>query len=189
MILSCVKRIHDRLGYYVGAAVIARTLQGSREKKLLELGLQELSTYGLMKTLGRTQIRGMIEHLELEGYLTTEAEHQTVRLLPEASEVLYRGKRVAMPLRKEQEEKPEKLQMSAEASDLYDELRALRAQLAREANVPAYVVFSNATLQDMARKCPRNMTEFKKVSGVGELKANWYGKAFLERIRAYLEQR
>ena len=71
-------------------------------------------------------------------------------------------------------------------ADLYEALRQLRAKLAAEANVPAYVVFSNATLQDMARKKPRNSTEFKRVSGVGELKCNWYGKAFLAEIQKYL---
>ena len=54
--------------------------------------------------------------------------------------------------------------------------------------MPAYVIFSNATLSDMAKKCPKNMTEFRRVSGVGELKAAWYGKTFLERIAAFREE-
>ena len=190
MILSCIKRIHDKLGYYVGAAIIARVLQGSKEKKLLQLGLDELSTYGLLKTTGRTQIRAMADHLEGVGYLLTESEHQTVRLTPKASQVLYHGQTVQMLVQKEQEVpvRPGAVsKLSAEEDDLYDVLRELRGELARESGVPAYVVFSNATLQDMARKKPRNMTDFKRVSGVGEIKASWYGKAFLERIREYLD--
>ena len=190
MILSCIKRIHDKLGYYVGAAIIARVLQGSKEKKLLQLGLDELSTYGLLKTTGRTQIRAMADHLEGVGYLLTESEHQTVRLTPKASQVLYHGQTVQMLVQKEQEVpvRPGAVsKLSAEEDDLYDVLRELRGELARESGVPAYVVFSNATLQDMARKKPRNMTDFKRVSGVGEIKASWYGKAFLERIRDYLD--
>ena len=77
--------------------------------------------------------------------------------------------------------------LSGDEADLYDLLRELRGKLAREANIPAYVVFSNATLQDMARKKPRTMMDFRQVSGVGELKASWYGKVFLERIREYLD--
>lgn len=190
MILSCVRRIYDKLGYYVGIAVIARVLQGSREKKLLQLGLEELSTYGLMKTTGRTEIRAMAEHLEAEGYLLTEQEHQTVRLTPKASEVLYRGQTVQMLVRKEQEAPAQEIaaaKLSADDADLYDVLRLLRSNLAREANIPAYVVFSNATLQDMARKKPQTMSQFRKVSGVGELKASWYGAAFLNRIKEYLD--
>ena len=60
--------------------------------------------------------------------------------------------------------------------------------MAKESGVPPFVVFSNATLTDMAKKKPINITAFKKVSGVGELKANWYGKAFVERIRAYIKE-
>ena len=192
MILSCVKRIHDRLGYHVGSAVVARVLQGSREKKLLQLGLDSLSTYGLMKAAGRTEIRAMADHLEGMGYLCTEPEHQTLRLTPKASQVLYHGNKVQMLTRKEPEV-PVRLasvaKLTAEEADLYDVLRELRGELAKEANIPAYVVFSNATLQDMARKKPRNMTEFKRVSGVGELKSGWYGKEFLTRIREYLDSR
>ena len=190
MILSCVKRIHDKLGYHVGIAVVARVLQGSKEKKLLQLGLDDLSTYGLMKTTGRTEIRAMADHLEGLGYLLTESEHQTVRLTPKASQVLYRGQPVQMLVQKEKEElvSPAVVtKLSGDEADLYDLLRELRGKLAKEANIPAYVVFSNATLQDMARKKPRTMMDFRRVSGVGELKASWYGKVFLERIRKYLD--
>ena len=102
MILSCVKRIHDKLGYHVGIAVVARVLRGSKEKKLLQLGLDELSTYGLMKTTGRAEIRAMADHLEGLGYLLTESEHQTLRLTPKAPQVLYRGQTVQMLVQKEQ---------------------------------------------------------------------------------------
>ncbi len=189
MILSCVKRIHDKLGYHVGITVVARVLQGSKERKLLQLGLDDLSTYGLMKTTGSTRIRAMADHLEGLGYLLTESEHQTVRLTPEASQVLYRGQTVQMLVQKEQEDaRPAAVtKLSGDEADLYDALRELRGKLAREANIPAYVVFSNATLQDMARKKPRTMAEFRRVSGVGELKASWYGKVFLERIKEYLD--
>lgn len=190
MILSCVKRIHDKLGYHVGIAVVARVLQGSKEKKLLQLGLDDLSTYGLMKTTGRTEIRAMADHLEGLGYLLTESEHQTVRLTPKASQVLYRGQTVQMLVQKEKEELVSPAvatKLSGDETDLYDLLRELRGKLAKEANIPAYVVFSNATLQDMSRKKPRTMMDFRRVSGVGELKASWYGKVFLERIREYLD--
>ena len=190
MILSCIRRVHDKVGYYVGISAIARVLQGSKEKKLLQLGLDSLSTYGLLKTTGRTQIRAMADHLEGLGYLLTEPEHQTVRLTPKASAVLYQGQTVQMLMQKEQQVPARPTgasKLSGDEADLYDVLRELRGELAKEANVPAYVVFSNATLQDMARKKPRTMMDFKRVSGVGELKASWYGKVFLERICEYLD--
>ena len=76
--------------------------------------------------------------------------------------------------------------MAFDAYFLTAVLKELRATLAKEAGIPAYVVFSNATLADMAKKRPKNISEFKRVSGVGELKASWYGKAFLEVIKNYL---
>ena len=192
MFLSCVKRIYDKLGYGVGVTIVSRTLRGSRDKRVLELGLDELSTYGLMKDKGATYIRDVAAKLEAEGYLLTDAEHQMLQLQPKASDVLYRGQQVQMLVQREEEIVPSKtataVKLSAGEADLYEALRQLRARLAEEANVPAYVVFSNATLQDMAKKKPTNTTEFKRVSGVGELKCNWYGKAFLEEIRKYLHE-
>ena len=131
----------------------------------------------------------MADHLEGLGYLSTESEHSTVRLTPKASQVLYHGQTVQMLVRKEEKviaAPAVSAKMSSDEADLYDVLRELRGELAKEAGIPAYMVFSNATLQDMAKKKPRTLTDFKRVSGVGELKASWYGKAFLERIREYL---
>lgn len=185
MILSCVRRVEDHLGYGVGSTTIVRVLHGSREKKLVEQGLNELSTYGLMKTTGRTEIRTMIDYLEYEGFLC-QGEHQVLELTERAGEVLYRGRKVNMLVRKEPEaEKQVAAKLTGEVSDLYEALRELRAELAAEHNIPAYVIFSNATLSDMAKKKPKNMTEFRKVSGVGEIKANWYGKQFLARIKEF----
>jgi ATP-dependent DNA helicase RecQ len=191
MILSCVKRIYDKLGYWVGITMVSKVLRGAGDQKLLNLGLDQLSTYGLLKSKGASYIGSVAAQLETDGYLLTEQEHQTVRLSSKAAEVLYHGKQVQMLVRKEQEAAPVKetdsIKLTGEEADLYEALRQLRARLAEEANVPAYVVFSNATLQDMAKKKPTNTTAFKRVSGVGELKCNWYGKSFLEEIRKHLD--
>ena len=182
MILSCAKRIRDKVGYAVGSAMIAKVLQGSKEKKILESGLNELSTYALLKNMGRSEIRAMADQLEMLGYLKLE-EHGVMELTPKAAEVLYHGKTVTMMVRREPEEQKVVVsKLAGTASELYDALRELRGELAKENNVPAYVIFSNATLSDMAKKAPKNMSEFRKVSGVGEIKAAWYGKKFLERI-------
>ena len=192
MILSCIRRIHDRLGYYVGQTIVLRVLQGSRDKRVLENNLQELSTYGLMKGTGSTELRMMIDHLEMDGYIQTGQEHQTLQLTPKAGEVLYRGKAVQILVRKE----PEELELSPAVkkilgiteSELLEELKELRSKLAREAGIPPYMIFTNATLADMAKKQPGTMSEFRKVSGVGEIKAAWYGTAFLKRIQKFKDE-
>ena len=77
--------------------------------------------------------------------------------------------------------------VSVESEDLFSALKSVRTQIAREENVPAYIVFSNATLTDMAAKAPRTMAEFLEVSGVGEVKAARYGEIFLKTIAAHNE--
>ena len=190
MILSCVKRIYDRVGWYADISILSRTLRGSRDQAVLEPGLDELSTYGLLRQKTRTEVYDLIGHLEAEGYLCA-GERDGLALAGNASDVLYRGKQVHMLVRKEPEEetpdKPEK-KLSPEDEDLYEILKEVRSQTARESGIPPFMVFTNATLQDMAKKKPINTTAFKKVSGVGELKANWYGKAFVERIRGYIKE-
>ena len=185
MILSCVRRIRDHLGYYVGKPTVVRTLQGSREKKTIELGLNEVSTYGLLKTMGANAIKELISRLEDGGYLVTELEHQTLRLTEKASGVLYLGESVEVLVLK-QEEKLQRLDddgMTEDERELFDLLRECRSNLARANGVAPFMIFSNATLMDMARKHPTNMTAFKRVSGVGEMKASWYGKEFLKALK------
>jgi len=191
MILSCVKRIRDKLGYNVGINLLGNVLRGSKNKRVLELFLNELTTYGLMKEKGRSDIHAMIDHLEAEGYLVSDPEFQTIGLTAEAGQVLYHGKKVKMKVEVEPEMPLPFMgtpKLALEDSDLFDVLKELRASLAKEAGIPAYVVFSNATLTDMAKKKPKTMSEFRKVSGVGEIKAAWYGAAFLERIRTYIDE-
>ena len=192
MILSCVIRVEEKLGYPMGIATVARVLQGSKEKKLLELGLHELSTYALMKDTGRTDIRAMATRLEEEGYLLTDLEHRGITVTPKANTILFRGEKIWMLVPKEEEPAPKPVRKKDAVvveeldQELFEELRVLRSDIAKREHIPAYTVFSNATLADMASKKPANLTQFKKVSGVGELKATWYGKAFVEKIREYL---
>ena len=191
MILSCIKRIEDKLGYNVGIHMIGNVLRGSKLKRLLELKLEELTTYGLLKDRTRSEIHGMIDHLEAEGYLQSDQEFQTLSLTPYASKVLYHGEKVLMKRGVEPEEIPApaaSVKMDGNDAELFDVLKELRGKLAKEAGIPAYVVFSNATLMDMARKKPRTTSEFRKVSGVGEIKAAWYAESFLKCIREFEQE-
>ena len=189
MILSCVRRIKDHLGYYVGKPTVARVLQGSKEKKVLELGLNDLSTYGLLKTMGRTDINLMIDRLEDGGYLTTELEHQTLRLTEKSANVLYLGEQVEILVLKEEKLLPiGEDGMNEDERELFDLLRECRSNLARANGVPPFMIFSNTTLMDMAKKRPTNMTGFKRVSGVGEMKAQWYGKEFLKILKKVVDK-
>lgn len=185
MILSCVLRVRDALGYFVGRTLIVQTLRGSRERRVLELGLDHLSTYALMADTPEDRVRAYFDFLEQEGYLRAEPLHGALETTPAASAVLFRGEKVTMPIRVE----PARVQDAPAADgELLAALKALRLELAKKESVPAYVVFSNATLSDMAARAPRSMAEFLAVSGVGERKAQRYGKAFLACIAQWREK-
>ena len=190
MILSCVKRIYDRIGTFGDISILSRTLRGSMDQPILAKGLNELSTYGLLRQKTRTEVHELIDHLEAEGYLETEGE-TALALTTKAREVLFQGKQVSMLVRKEAEipdaEGKTQTKLTGEDADLFDILLELRKEIARKQDIQPTAVLSNADIADMAKKKPINITAFKKVSGVGELKATWYGKAFVERIRKFIK--
>ena len=188
MILSCVVRVREKLGYYVGKTLIVQVLRGSRDQRVRDLGLDKLSTFGLMAQLSAGRVRELMEFLELEGFLRINPAHSTLEPAGKARSLLFAGETLSMPLRKDRvrEKKPaSKGTALPEAGEerLLAALRTLRARLAQAEGVPAYIVFSNATLADMARRAPRTMEAFLEVSGVGRVKAAKYGEAFLRVIQ------
>ncbi len=197
MILSCIKRVADKLGYHVGAGLISQVLRGGRNKRVLDLGLDQLPTYGLMRNTSQEQLRAYLDCLGGKGYVFTDPEHATLRLGPAAGNVLFRGEQVTMtakvrpPEVKRSPKTPEPVSAAppVEDSSLLAALKAERSRLARRDNVPAYIVFSNATLSDMAAKAPKDMTELLQVSGVGEVKAARYGEEFLAVIVGAVEKK
>ena len=190
-ILSAVARAQRKYRRGIGAGSIALMLVGSREQKVSRLGLDRLSTYGIMKDVDRGLIRDYMDFLIQEGYLCTEGgEYPVVRLGANARGVLSGEERVTYLYRKT--ERAENVSAAAakvqEGGPLYEELRALRRQLAQAAGIPPYMIFSNAALEDMARRRPRDMEGFLMVSGAGEVKAKKYGKAFLQKLREWEEK-
>ena len=188
MILSCVVRVRNRLGYCVGASMLSQTLHGGRSARVRELGLDDLPTYGLMHALPCAQIRERIELLEREGYLETDPVHGGINTTARAANVLFSSEQVLARVRCSPISEPEPKKKSAAAradEPLLAALKALRLRVAQEQRVPAYIVFSNATLLDMAAKRPASMQELLEVSGVGQVKAERYGAAFLNEIRQY----
>ena len=194
MILSCIKRVKDKLGYYVGAALIMQVLRGGRSQRVRDLELDTLPTYGLMRESPRDQVRAVLDCLESKGYVFTEQVHSTLRLTQRAGEVLFRGERVTMLMKEKppadeaggSRKKREQFRQQAPVDGgLLAALKVERYRLAQKEGVPAYIIFSNAALTDMAARMPRSMEEFLEVSGVGEKKAARYGEDFLSAIAAY----
>lgn len=194
MILSCIKRVRDRLGYYVGAALIVQVLRGGHSHRIKELGLDQLSTYGLMREETRERVRAYLDCLEAAECVYIETEHGTLRPGPRASAVLFHGEQVHMLSRVERQteaparQKAERVPGAPPDQSLLAALRAERTRLARQEGVPPYIIFSNAALADMAARAPRTPEEFLEVSGVGQVKARRYGSDFLAVIAAWRER-
>lgn len=189
-ILSAVARAERKYRRGVGVNAIVLMLAGSREQKVSQLGLDRLPTYGIMRDVDRRLIREYIDFLIQEGYLRTEGdEYPVVRLDHNSRGVLTQGEKVTYLYRKEKEAEPiaADIPSNREGGPLYEELRALRRQLASQAKIPPYMVFSNATLEDIVRRRPKSMEGFLQVSGVGEAKAKKYGRAFLDKLKEWEE--
>ncbi len=189
MILSCVQRMSAKLGYSLGLTSVVRTLLGSRDKRLLQLGLDKLGSYGMLRKLGKDDLRAMAENLESQGYLETDPVHGGVSLTQKAQGVLFEGKTVSMRLPKAEASAPVSSPVGGEQSpDLLAILKRLRWKIAMQESVPAYIIFSNATLEDMARKAPTTLDAFAKVNGVGSVKVKRFGEVFVDAIADYLQE-
>ena len=132
----------------------------------------------------------IIDYWEFEGYIESRGnEYPTLVATPKANRILFGNEIVVMKRAEPQEPKvhTSKKEKSTTSVDhnLFAELKALRRELADEKNVPAYIVFSDATLIDMCQKRPKNTEELLEVSGVGKVKLELYGDKFLQLLRAY----
>ena len=197
-ILSCVYRLGQR-GRIAGRSMIIDILRGSKNAKLLENGYDELSTYGIMADVSARRIRFILDVLVERGLLFVDVgKFPTVRFTPQAGEFLRNREtlRVKTPKETEREKREREFAQagkpaaeSASPADLpmdealFQRLKELRARLAAEAGIPAYIVFHDRTLREMAQRKPATEDELLQVSGVGARKAAQYGPAFLQAIK------
>jgi len=183
-ILSCVVRLHERFG----ADYTASVLRGSRDQRILERGHDALSTHGLLADVPKNTTRGWIEQLVGQGALEKTGEYNVLHVTEVGWRVL-RGEET--PQLSRPAERP--VGASRVAADswegvdrgLFETLRTLCRDLATSRNVPAYVVFGDASLRDMARRRPSTLEAFLQVRGVGSAKAEQYGALFLGTIEEY----
>ncbi len=182
-IISCVYRVDQRFG----AEYVAQVLVGSTEQRILANGHDEVSTYGLLESENRRSIRDWIEQLISQTFLKKEGEYNVLKIT-ESGHQLLRGNatpRLTRPA-KATERSPSRAQNTASwegvDQELFEKLRILRATESQSRNVPAYVVFSDASLRDMARRRPSTLDAFRMVHGVGQQKLADFGERFLKAI-------
>lgn len=184
MILSCAVRLGERFG----GDYISLVLSGSKEERILANRHDKLSTYGLLSDFSKRIVRDWVEQLVAQGYVSKVGEYNVLKVTESGRQVLN-GKETPRLLRPS-EKKAKKARAAVVGwqgvdEGLFEELRKLRRRLAEEKHVPAFVVFSDATLRDMARLKPTTTEDFIEVNGVGEKKCEQYAQVFLQAIARY----
>lgn len=181
-IMSCIARTGQRYG----KTVICDVLKGSKSEKILKAELNSQSTYGIMKEVTARHIFGTIDFLAEKEYISADNETEALKLLPKSRDVLFGRERLVMKKVENSEKvvKTHRPEVPVD-SELLDALKALRKSIASKKSVPAYVIFSDATLIDMCKKCPETPDEMLEVSGVGRTKLEKFGKEFLEVIAKF----
>jgi ATP-dependent DNA helicase RecQ len=188
-ILSCVARVKQTWG----GSHVADVLMGRATDKVVAAGHDRLSTFGLLKEEPAAAIRGYIEQLVGNGHLLRDGEPYPVLRLTPAGASLLRGQGECLLYREVKPPSPRKRARSAIRdafpaaidSDLFNVLRGVRLDLARERGVPPYVIFHDTTLRDMVQRRPTTIDDLRGVYGVGAKKAADFGEAFLDAIRAF----
>lgn len=210
-ILDCVCQTRQRYG----RSKIAKMLKGSKDKGLIAMGLDNWPTYGVMGEYTLKSIEQLISGLLQEGYLqSVGAEYPVLKLAKKGAEFLRDGGTVEVRVPKEAldldiktelekepaKKKSKKAKVSAAVADgdaefdgefdsvLFEKLRNLRMNFAREIGKPAFIIFSDATLRELCFRKPVTMDGFLETKGVGESKAKRYGQAFLDAIRQHISQ-
>ena len=190
-ILSCVARVGQRFG----AAHVTNVLRGSDSDQVTARRHEQLSTFGLLKDMSVPEVRGYIEQLSGAGLLRQTDSEFPVLELTEAGVTLLKDAGSLPDLALARQKRPTKDRGARRARgveaeswkdvdrDLFERLRAVRLEIARERGVPPYVIFHDTTLRDMARLKPDTIDALRHVRGVGERKAADLGERFLAALR------
>ncbi|MCK1991024.1 DNA helicase RecQ [Peribacillus muralis] len=178
MVLSCMLRMGERFG----KTMISQVLTGSRNKKVEEFGFQKLSTYGIINNQTAKDVGDFIDFLTAKQYIEmTGGQFPVLKVTNAGREVLLGQKKV---LRKELKQVSSIISVD---HGLFEELRQLRKEIAAKEKVPPFIIFSDASLKDMAAKLPGTEQAFLEVKGVGTQKFERFGTVFLERISEYVQ--
>lgn len=190
MALSAVARLNESFG----KNMVIDLLKGAKNQKM-KSWMQALPTYGVGKNYGRNFWMETLNHLIFEGFLKqSDDTYSVLKLTNTSKDILSGGQRVVMEVVSGEERE---VAVAASKSilidipvnkELFELLRAVRSQLAEAENVPPYVIFSDASLSEMAGYFPLSLTDLRKISGVGDFKLEKYGASFLESIIEFCQE-
>ncbi len=185
--MSCVKRSGERFGMNY----VIEVLRGAQSEKILSRRHDQLSTYGIGKERSKEEWQWIARQLVRQGYMRQSPdEYNVVKLAEKSREVLFQGEKVFLIKPKKEEKFISADALSQERYDhgLFERLRELRRELAERQGLPAYMIFSDASLRQMAQRFPTDTSAFKNISGVGEKKLAEHGDTFIREISAYCRE-
>ena len=182
-----------RTGQRFGVAYVTDILLGKTDDRIAQNGHDKVSTWGIGENLKQIEWRSLYRQLIAQGYLNTNMEKYGALELTENSRPLLRGEVTLMARKHRKPEKSssanKKAKLKAELrtmdEPLFEALRECRTELANEQGVPPYVIFSDASLIEMAKKRPQTEDTFRYISGVGDMKLKHYGETFMAVISEY----
>ncbi len=190
-IINC---IYESRGRY-GKNIIMDTVLGAKTARLEEIGASEYKSYGVLESSNKNLLRRLIEELLLEGYIQT-GEYQVLKL-GDISKLKLKDTKVLVKITDEDKATNRKLKpkknikgmdsLTSSGFKLFDKLKELRLEIAREEKMPPYIVFNDKTLIDMCAKMPTTKSDMLNVSGVGENKYGKYGERFIAVIKEYVK--
>lgn len=186
-VLSTIARLREK----EGIGMVIDVLRGSQNAVLLSKGYDKVKTYGIAKEISQKDWQHYIIQLLNLGYCEIAYQnHSALRLTDFSKKVLFESEKVKVTKLVELAIKPVSKQVLREPSSdndiLFESLRKLRYQISQEENIPAYLVFSDATLREIAYEKPRNADEFIHINGVGQRKLAVYGERFIDVVLAHM---
>jgi ATP-dependent DNA helicase RecQ len=193
MALSCVYRASRASSVHFGAGHLIDILRGNLTERMTERGHDKLSTFGIGAAVSEPEWRAIFRQLVAYGLLAVDHEGYGALVLTDASRAVLKGEQEVTLRRYVKPAKVRQTSRSGARTDptdgmssvqrgRWDRLRAWRAETAREDGVPAYVIFHDATLAELARSAPATVDELRGVPGIGVRKLERFGEALLEAI-------
>jgi ATP-dependent DNA helicase RecQ len=196
-LLSCIYRVHQASGITFGAGHIIDILRGKSTEKVTRFNHQSLTTFGIGAEFSETQLRSVLRQLVATGAVAVDSEAYDTLRLTDASREVLRGERAVRlretsPAKGERKARggkgrektrattPQGAPLDGIALERFSALKAWRADVAREHNLPAYVIFHDATLAAIAERAPQTLEDLQGISGIGARKLEAYGEAVLE---------
>ncbi len=192
-LLSAVYRLKHERNQKFGAGQVIDILLGKTTPKVTQHGHDSLTVFGIGSELRDTEWRGVVRQLLAQGLLAVEGDYGTLVLTGSSTEVLRKQREVALRREPERPVKPARARRAAaaapadlpeEAAGVFERLRAWRGATAKEQGVPAYVIFHDATLRQIAAQSPSTLAELGTISGIGENKLAKYGQQVLDTLGA-----